>query len=73
MALKLNVEKVRYVLLADRWHEVLLIDGKSTFGVDAYEFIDGAPGAANWKEKTGKAEYKVLCPLASLLAVKESP
>jgi hypothetical protein len=57
MALKLNVEKVRSVLLADGWHEVTSIDGKSTFGVDAYEFIEGAPSAgANWREKTETTE-----------------
>jgi hypothetical protein len=73
MALKLNVEKVRSVLLADGWHEVTSIDGKSTFGVDAYEFIEGAPSAgACWREKTEKTEYKVLCPLTSILAVKET-
>ena len=73
MALKLNVEKVTYVLLADGWHEVMFIDGRSTFGVDAYEFIEGAPSAgASWREARDRNQYKVLCPLTSVLAVKET-
>ena len=72
MALKLNPEKVRYVLLPDGWHEVMSIDGKSTFGVDAYEFIEGSPTAgASWRETMDSNQYKISCPLTSILAVKE--
>jgi hypothetical protein len=74
VALKLNVEKVRYVLRADGWHEVTSFDGKSTFGVNAYELIEGArSAAASWREATDRNQYKVLCPLTSILAVKEKP
>jgi hypothetical protein len=72
MALKLDPEKVGYVLLADGWHEVTSIDGKSTFAVDAYEFIEGAPTTgASWRETTESNQYKITCPLTSILAVKE--
>ena len=35
MSLEIDVDKVTDVLLADGWHKV----GKSTFAIDAYEFI----------------------------------
>jgi hypothetical protein len=48
------------------------IDGKSTFGVDAYEFIEGSPTAgASWRETMDSNQYKISCPLTSILAVKE--
>ncbi|MGH7824257.1 MAG: hypothetical protein ACREQ7_03660 [Candidatus Binatia bacterium] len=72
MPLKLNAEKVRYVLLADGWHEVAFADGKSTFDVDSYEFVEGSPTAgASWKEKKGEFEHRVMCSLTSVLAVQE--
>jgi hypothetical protein len=47
------------------------IDGKSTFGVDAYEFIEGAPTAgASWRETLDRNQYKISCPLTSILAVR---
>jgi hypothetical protein len=39
------------VLLANGWHEITSIDGKSTFGVDVYEFIEGAPSTVPAGEK----------------------
>ena len=61
------------MLLANGWHEITSIDGKSTFGVDVYEFIEGAPSTVPAGEKkTEKAEYKVFWPLTSILAVKEA-
>lgn len=63
MALKLNPERLRCVLLADGWHEVASIDGQSTFGADAY--------GASWRETAGDHQFKVLCPLDSIIAVKD--
>ena len=72
MPLRLNAEKVRCVLLADGWHEVAFVDGKSTFGVDSYEFIEGAPAAGvSWKERKGNSEHRIMCPLTSVLAIQE--
>jgi hypothetical protein len=39
MSLEIDVEKVSEVLLADGWHKVSAVgDGRSSFGLDVYEF-----------------------------------
>jgi hypothetical protein len=38
------VEKISEVLLADGWHKVSPVgDGRSSFGMGAYEFLEGRP------------------------------
>jgi hypothetical protein len=39
MSLAIDVDKVEAVLLADGWHEVIFYEGKSSFTLDAYEFV----------------------------------
>ncbi len=39
MSLEIDVEKISEVLLADGWHKVSAVgDGRSSFGLDVYEF-----------------------------------
>jgi hypothetical protein len=39
MSLEIDVEKIAEVLLADGWHKVSAVgDGRSSFGLDDYEF-----------------------------------
>ena len=41
MGLEIDVEKISEVLLADGWHEVTAVgDGRSSFGIDVYDFRD---------------------------------
>lgn len=41
MSLEIDVEKISEVLLADGWHKVAAVgDGRSSFGIDVYEFHD---------------------------------
>jgi hypothetical protein len=76
MSLRINVDKVKQVLLADGWHKV--IDG--SFDIDAYEFlwndtvlvgggtVQGVPSTgAMWTEEDGSY---IACPLTAILAVK---
>jgi hypothetical protein len=40
MSLEIDIEKISEVLLADGWHKVSPVgDGRSSFGTDAYEFL----------------------------------
>jgi hypothetical protein len=39
MSLAIDIEKVSDVLLADGWHHVEFAKGKSTFIIDAYDFL----------------------------------
>lgn len=39
MSLAIDIDKVSDVLLADGWHHVKFADAKSTFAIDAYEYI----------------------------------
>lgn len=46
MSLEIDVEKISEVLLADGWHKVNAVgDGRSSFGLDAYEFQEPRPQA----------------------------
>jgi hypothetical protein len=40
MSLEIEADKISDVLLADGWHHVEFAKGKSTFGIDAYEFLE---------------------------------
>ena len=40
MGLAVDIDKVSDVLLADGWHHVEFANGKSTFVIDAYEFLE---------------------------------
>jgi len=40
MSLAIDIEKVSDVLLADGWHHVEFAKGKSTFVIDAYDFLE---------------------------------
>ena len=40
MSLAIDIDKVSDVLLADGWHHVESANGKSTFVIDAYEFLE---------------------------------
>jgi hypothetical protein len=40
MSLAIDIDKVSDVLLADGWHHVEFAKGKSTFVIDAYEFLE---------------------------------
>jgi hypothetical protein len=41
MSLEIDVEKISEVLLADGWHKVTAVgDGRSSFGIDVYDFRD---------------------------------
>jgi hypothetical protein len=41
MSLAINPATVGRVLLADGWHDVRQIEGRSTFALDAYEYVEG--------------------------------
>jgi hypothetical protein len=44
MSLEIDIEKISEVLLADGWHKVSPVgDGRSSFGSDAYEFLQPNP------------------------------
>jgi hypothetical protein len=40
MSLAIDINKVSDVLLADGWHHVEFAKGKSTFVIDAYDFVE---------------------------------
>lgn len=44
MSLTIDIDKVCDVLLADGWHHVVFEKDKSTFAIDAYEFIEPKEG-----------------------------
>ena len=58
MSLAIDVDKVGGVLLADGWHKVRWQDGRSTFDIDAYEYV------REWKTKSAilysAASYELL-------------
>ncbi len=43
MSLAIDVDKIAAVLLIDGWHDVASSDGRSSFGMDAYEFLEPHP------------------------------
>jgi hypothetical protein len=44
MSLEIDVEKISEVLLADGWHKVSAVgDGRSSFGLEIYEFREAKP------------------------------
>jgi hypothetical protein len=78
------VDKVSAVLLADGWHKVKFVDGESTFGLDAYEYVRGqgqdaetclGGGQCEGVPSTGATWFdadgdrQICCPLTSILAV----
>jgi hypothetical protein len=78
LSLHIEVDDVKFVLLADGWHEV----AGDSFDLDAYEFhhenklllkggkVRGVPSTgARWQEKNGQT---IMCPITSILAVKTS-
>lgn len=80
MSLMIDVDRVRAVLLIDGWHEVEMVDERSTFDLDAYEYhqdkrmlLKGGmeklipSTGATWKEPLLGQVY---CPLTSVLAVR---
>jgi hypothetical protein len=38
-SLAIDIDKVEAVLLGDGWHDVVFFEGKRSFEIDAYEFI----------------------------------
>jgi hypothetical protein len=49
MSLAIDVDRVAAVLLVDGWHEVAERDerdGRSSFGMDAYEFLEPHPDSS---------------------------
>jgi len=44
MSLAIDIDKVNEVLLSDGWHVVVFEKGKSTFDIDAYEFLEHREG-----------------------------
>jgi len=74
-SLGIQVNEIKQVLLADRWHEV----EKESFALDAYEFMDGEQAVARgdgqlittvgfmFREPGGQI---VAGPLSSILAVQ---
>ena len=40
MSLAIDIDKVSHVLLADGWHHVEFAKGKSSFVIDAYDFLE---------------------------------
>ena len=40
MSLAIDIDKVSDVLLADGWHHVEFAKGKSSFVIDAYDFLE---------------------------------
>jgi len=66
VSLKIDIDRVKSVLLVDGWHEVA--DG--SFWVEEYEFDPVGGGqltGAIWKEATGTW---IASPLTALLAVR---
>jgi hypothetical protein len=75
MTLGIQVNEIKHVLLADRWHEV----ESQSFALDAYEFMDGDQAVARgdgqlitsvgfmFREPGGQI---VAGPLSSILAVQ---
>jgi hypothetical protein len=75
MSLGIQLEEIKQVLLADRWHEV---EG-SSFALDTYEFLEGNQAVARgdgqlitvvgfmFREPGGQI---VAGPLSSILAVQ---
>jgi hypothetical protein len=75
MTLGIQVNEIKQVLLADRWHEV----EKESFALDTYEFIEGQQAVARgdgqlitsvgfmFREPGGQI---VAGPLSSILAVQ---
>ena len=45
MSLAIDVDRVAAILLIDGWHKVAERDGKSSFGMDAYEYLEPHPDA----------------------------
>jgi len=77
MSLAINVNKVVKVLLADgKWHQVRQVRGKSTFVIDAYEYIEEHKSAVEGIPSTGAIwssglRTRIVCPLTSILAVMQ--
>ena len=77
MSLKIQVENIVDILLADGWHNVM----PETLDLDAYEFFDGniavhkggqggiCSTGATWQEEDG--ELWLTAPLTSILAIRE--
>ena len=75
MSLGIQLEEIKHVLLADRWHEV----ERGSFALDTYEFMDGEQAVARgdgvsialvgfmFREPGGQI---VAGPLSSILAVQ---
>ena len=75
MTLGIQLNEIKHVLLADRWHEV----EPESFALDAYEFMEGAQAVARgdgqlittvgfkFREPGGQI---VAGPLSSILAVQ---
>jgi hypothetical protein len=74
MSLSIDVDKVRGVLLADGWHQVV----GNSFDLDAYEYMHGDTlihgGGEGGMKATGfrfkDANGPVYGPLSSILAVR---
>lgn len=64
MSLEIDVEKISEVLLTDGWHKVSTVgDGRSSFGLDVYEFHEPKLGEKSETEeisarKTKEAEQR---------------
>jgi len=77
MSLAITMNKVVKVLLADgKWHQVRQVRGKSTFAIDAYEFIEEHKSAVEGIPVTGAMwssglQTRIVCPLTSILAVMQ--
>lgn len=53
MSLEIDVEKISEVLLSDGWHKVSPVgDGRSSFGLDVYEFNEANPQKNDEHEKS---------------------
>jgi hypothetical protein len=80
MSLAIDVNRVSAVLLADGWHKVSLFgDGRSSFDIDAYEYLEDGNlrlggGVCQGVVTTGAVWFErgqeVCVPLTSILAVK---
>lgn len=86
MSLAINPATVRRVLLADGWHDVATTDGRSTFALDAHEYVEGdykvlseteaerfglCPAGFRFEEKA--SGWTIAGPLTSVLAVAHLP
>ncbi len=59
MSLEIDVEKISEVLLADGWHKVSTVgDGRSSFGLDVYEFQEPKLGEKSETEETPARKTK---------------